>query len=257
MDVRRFMKKSSATAKAKRKYVRKARAPRVQRVGKALTQAIKSVVTKQMETKNVAKICENYVLHNSPILGGDWTYPLPPVPQGVGENQRIGDRLKPKALIVKLHVSFNSVVGGFDTIMARVHILKHKKFTSEAQLALNMPTDGLLLLNDGNGNILSYDGTLIRSQYALNTDLWTSIKTLSFPMSKDNTAPVQGAVFREFTIRIPCPKVLTYASAVATTPENFCPAMAVGYTYTDGTAPDVAGTPIVVVSQSFFTYTDA
>lgn len=224
----------------------------------AVKKIVQGMITKNEETKNTVRLLENYVLHNSPILGNDWTYPLPPVTVGTGEDERIGDRLKPKALVVKLHVAVNSALAGvgFKPVKVRVHVVKHKKFTSQAQLALNMPVDGLLLLDEGDGNIGPYDGTIENSQYSLNTDLWTAVKTLNFTIAKDNTAPTTGSAFREFTIRIPCPKTLVY-TAGALLPENFCPAMAVGYCYVDGSGPDIVNTPIMVYARSYFTYTDA
>ena len=158
----------------------------------ALKKVVTSIVRKQAETKNVMRVLDNYTLYNSAITTPDWVYPVPDILPGTAETQRVGDKIKPKALIVKLHVAFNSQVGGYETIMVRVHVVKHKKFTSQSQLALNMPVDGQKLLVDGNGAQLPYDGTIQHSQYVVNTDLWTEIKTLNFTLSKDNTAPAQG-----------------------------------------------------------------
>lgn len=234
----------------------KPKAARKPRPTKALTAAIQSVVRRQAEVKNVMRVLDNYSLFNGSITTPDWVYPLPDIVPGTAETQRIGDRVKPRSLIVKLHVAFNSLIGGFQTIMVRVHVVKHKKFTSQAQLALNMPVDGQKLLLDGNGAALPYDGTIQHTQYGLNTDLWTGIKTLNFTLSKDNTAPVQGSAFREFTIRIPCPKTLVYSDSTQTLPENFCPAMALGFTAINGSAGDPSATPVMAYSQSFLTYTD-
>lgn len=220
----------------------------------ALTRVVKKIVRGEAETKNITALLENATAHNSPITAGDWTYPLPFIPQGVGENQRDGDRVRPKALIVKLHVSFPASVGGFPPIQARVHVVKHKKFTSQPQFAAHIATENLSLLDDGGGGTSPYDGTILASQYRVNTKLFTDVKTLNFTLSRDNSAPTTGSPFREYTIRIPCPKVLVYEMG-ATLPENFCPAMAFGYTYANGAPPDTAPTP-VVWAKSFFTYTD-
>jgi len=228
------------------------------RVSKArLTKAVKAVVQSQLETKNVSKIVENLVTHNSTILTSDWVYPLPPINQGTAENERIGDRVRPKALIVKCHVSFGATTGGFPTIKCSLFTLKHKKYTSQSTLAANISTDGVLMLMDGDGNTAGYDGTLRASQYKVNTDLWTQISRKDFTLSKDAAAPTQGSCFREFTIRIPCPKTLVYTLDTDLLPQNFCPAMALGYTYVSGASPDTVNTPVVVFSQAFFTYTDA
>lgn len=221
-----------------------------------LTQMVKSIVKKQAEVKNVGKVLDNYGLHNNSITTGDWTFPLPPITQGTGETQRIGDRVMPKALVVKVHVAFNSQVGGIKSIMGRLHVVKHKKFTSQAELSTNLPVDGLKLLVDGDGSPAAYDGTIENTQYSLNTDLWTKVATRNFTMGKDNTASQTGYPFREFTIRIPCPAKLVYTDASQTLPENFCPAMAFGWTWADGTAPDPANQQVMVFAQSFFTYTD-
>lgn len=247
---------SLAGLKRRKAPVRRRRYAYKPKASAALKKVVTSIVRKQAETKNVMRVLDNYVLYNGSITTPDWVYPLPDVLPGTAETQRVGDRVKPKALIVKLHVSFNSQIGGFKTIMVRVHVVKHKKFTSQSQLALNMPVDGQKLLIDGNGAQLPYDGTIQHHQYAVNTDLWTPIKTLNFTLSKDAQAPAQGYPFREFTIRIPCPQTLVYTDSTQTLPENFCPAMALGFAYVDGSAGDPNVTPVMAYAQSFFTYTD-
>lgn len=258
-----MMTRTQSGAKKRVDYALLAKPPRAKtqrsrkpRPTKALTAAIKSVVQKQAEVKNVMRVLDNYVLYNGTIGTPDWVYPLPDVLPGTGETQRIGDRVKPKSLTVKLHVAFNSTIGGFQTIIGRIYVVKHKKFTSQAQLALNMPVDGQKLLLDGNGAVQPYDGTIENAQFGLNTDLWTNIRTVNFTLSKDNTAPVQGSAYRAFTIRIPCPQTLVYTDSTQTLPENFCPAMAIGFTSINGTTFDDNNTPVMAFAQSFFTYTD-
>lgn len=239
--------------------VRRARRGRraVVKPTKALSTVVRKLVQRNSETKNQVRMLSNYALYDFPITTADWLYPLPSLTQGTLENQRVGDSVRPKALIVKVHVAFNSQIGGFKTIKCRIHVVKHKKFTSQPTLLANMPSESAQLLSVGDGSLTSYDGTIENGQYQLNTDVWTSVKTLNFTLSKDASAPTQPAPFREFTIRIPCPKVLKYESG-SIYPENFCPALALGACYVDGTGPAIAPTtPIMMFAQSYFTYTDA
>jgi len=257
MDVRSFMKKKSSTpSKPRRRAVRVA----VTKTGKAtpaLRKAVKSIVASEMEVKKNVRLLENYVLHNSAITAADWVYPVPTLAQGSGEMNRQGDRIYPKALIVKVHVSFSSGTGGFPALNVRLHVVKHKKYTSEATLSANISTENGKLLDGGDGQTFAYDGTIASSQYPVNTEIWTPVKTINLPLSRDQTAPGgPGYNYKTYTIRIPCPKVLTY-SLGATLPDNFCPAMALGWNYIDGSGPSVLLTPVMMYAQSYFTFTDA
>jgi len=224
----------------------------------ALKTMVKKLVASTEEVNRVNSLVDNgSALYNSPITVGDVKYLLPTMVQGDTAYQRHGDRVTPKSLVVKLHVSPPTSTGGFPTIQVRVHFLKHKKFTNRATLGGNLSTEIPKLLDNGSGSQVSYDGTILPSQYQLNTDIWTDIKTLNFTISKDNTSPTTGAPFREFMVRIPCPKHLTYQDATQTDPENFCPIMVCGYMYPDGTAPDTITPKLRVVAQSFLSYTDA
>jgi len=234
------------------------RRPRVMKPSPALKSMVKSIVNSTEEVNRINSLVDNgSALYNSLISSGDVKYLLPTMVQGDTAYQRHGDRVTPKSLIVKLHVSPPTGSGGFPTIQVRIHFLKHKKFTNRATLGGNASTEVPKLLDNGSGTQLPYDGTILASQYQLNTDIWTDIKTLNFTISKDNVSPTTGAPFREFTVRIPCPKHLTYQDATAQDPENFCPIMLCGYMFPDGTAPDTVVPKLRVVSQSFFTYTDA
>jgi len=223
----------------------------------ALRKVVRDVVQGSLESKNASLIMNNQTLQNSTITPADWTYPLPSIGQGTLQYERVGDRARPKALIVKVNVSFTSTTGGFPTLKCSLFIVKHKKFTSQSTLAANLSTESPRLLMDGNGATAAYDGTIRASQYKLNTDIWTQVVRKDFTLSRDQTAPVQGNTYREFVIRIPCPKQLVYLNDTDLLPQNFCPAMALGYTYVNGTPPDTIGTPMQIFAQSFFTYTDA
>lgn len=255
-NIKKMAKSRASVRRATRGDRRPARRTLALRRG-TVRSVVKSVVQSAMEKKYTSTVIQSYVLHNSPISAGDVVYCLPPVSQGVDENQRIGDRIRPVSLIVKGLVSYNSQVGGVQALQVKAYFLNHKKYKSQATLSTNIATEINELLDDGSGNLVPYDGTIRRSMYKVNGDLWTPIKTYTFTLSKDNTSTKTGPCFRQFTLRIPCPKVLTYADAANTLPENFCPCLGIGYNYVNGTAPDTVATNIMAFAESFFTYTDA
>ena len=118
-----------------------------------------------------------------------------------------------------------------------------------------MPVDGQKLLVDGNGAQLPYDGTIQHSQYVVNTDLWTPIKTLNFTLVR--IIPRLRRGIRSVSLRFASvSQTLVYTDSTQTLPENFCPAMALGWCAVDGSAGNPALTPVMAYSQSFFTYTD-
>lgn len=118
----------------------------------AIAKVVRKVNKRDSETKQVTRVMENYTLHNSGITAPDWTYPVPPVIYGSAAQNRIGDRIRPKALIVKLHVALNSAVEAPQKpLHVRVMFAKHKKFTSELSLVPQMPVETGQLLDQGMG----------------------------------------------------------------------------------------------------------
>lgn len=67
------------------------------------------------------------------------------------------------------------------------------------------------------------------------------------------TIPYTG---REFTFNIPMPKILKYSENTDEYPANYCPFIAIGFTYMNGAFPS-AQAPLRCESSVKFTYTDA
>jgi len=90
--------------------------------------------------------------------------------------------------------------------------------------------------------------------FMMNRPLGWSVNTNQDPSAGAGfTIPYVG---RDFTFKIPMPKVLKYDKNDAEYPANYCPFVAVGFTYHNG-APPSDEKPLLCESQVTFTFTDA
>lgn len=161
----------------------KNRAPRTKRAPRAtpaLTRAITTVINRKAETKravwysgltNDGAFANNaYVAHNPLITSNstDILRLIPYVKPGTGNNQRIGDRIVPKSLVVNgaLKLSdgtINGVNAEFrDDVVVVLYVLQHK--TLKSYKSLTASNDFLQMLSTGEQDTTAFDGTVTASQ---------------------------------------------------------------------------------------------
>ena len=146
----------------------------------ALTKAIKRVVNNQSETKQVAWYSgplqngtfanASYVNHNAQISSNvsDILRLIPYINQGTADNQRIGETIVPKSLVVNGSVrlsdgTLNDVVAGFrDDIVVVLYVLQHVSLKTYTSLAsLNNFTQ---LLRTSENTTAAFTGRVVDSQ---------------------------------------------------------------------------------------------
>ena len=160
--------------------MRKPRAKRALRPTAPLTRAINTVISRKVETKravwysgltnNGAFSGTGYVAHNPLITSNatDILRLIPYVKPGTGNNQRIGDRIVPKSLMVTgaLKLSdgtINGVNAEFrDDVVVVLYVLQHKSLKSYSTLTTS--NDFLQMLSTGEQDTTAFDGTLVASQ---------------------------------------------------------------------------------------------
>lgn len=255
MDVRNFFgKKPTATKKGVVKQV----------LAAAVKTEVKRAIARDTENKQIGWAVELDTQHNSGITSAD-CYPLvQQISQGTTAQSRVGDRVKPKSLKIRGVLSFNpDDCTTSQNIYARVLILAQKNIKVGSSVA----GGGV----DANRLLKPSLVATPESQFAGNTmDLNTPINTELFRVYMDKTIKLTTSVVsgggweamplysaRWSKIIKQLPASFTYDMGNGDWANNFAPFVAVGYAYSDSTAPDVLTTKLVHNVLSVLDYEDA
>lgn len=237
--------------------------------------AVKRIVRGTQETKLVTYKAMDGVYHNSAIAADDFYRCIPAVSQGVQDWQRIGDKINPTSLVVNGYVCADRR-DALDTRPFQVRIVfwSSKSAKTIGTLTHDWQTQAawayLLRQNDESGagsGIKAYTGDhddnflpINRDKFIVHAEKRINIypqDLLSAPVTTFATEGAQGT-FKRFSVRIKCPKTLTYEQASGgNLPMNFCPMMSVGYCYMDAGAPDVINTRVLVTATAHLKYKDS
>jgi len=246
----------------RRRVVRPRRVPKsTQTLRRTVTATVKKALARAVENKHLAFPLTTeptgQELLASAIVPANVFYPMNSMNQGTASNQRIGDTIVPKSMTVKAHFSINKASGGFQSIKVYVYVLSSRQYKSVPALDANLPAELLKLLDTWNNGSVGFSGDNYIALLPVNRDRFIVHKVLKFTLTKDNTTSSDGKSYRDLSIRIPVPSHLKYDSG-SFYPQNYCPIVAVGYTYADGDAPDDPLHPNLQVDMaSFMSYEDA
>lgn len=186
------------------------------------------------------------VLHNSPIGALDCIPLVPTIAMGTESYNRIGDRLKPKALNVKGVVSLTPDTAIQKDIYVRICILSQKNVKTGSQvLASAVDTQHLLKPNNPAIPNQAFTGDTARINYPLNTDLFRVYmdKTIKLTFSASTGVESMHRQSQRWSYRFKSlPAALTFDDGNGDWANNFAPFLAIGYAFCDGTAPDIVTT---------------
>lgn len=243
------------------------------RTGVTLAQAVKTIVKGQAETKYVARSpINNFGYENDIPSLGEWTVALPPVTQGPGEIQRIGDKMSPVSHRTKLNIriantntsgSGDPPVYGANTTPLDItvyivygYIKSLKTYqgstavsglstvvqgSTEATLAMSN------LLDKGDGTYVTFDGSAPNAMLPFNKTL-VDMKIKKVRLHKpagwvnsganavDPSAKEQssdGIHARDVTLKWSPPAKMLFNLDTDVYPNNYAPVFAVGYVYND------------------------
>lgn len=225
---------------------------------------MKKLIARETENKMVGARIETNVLHNSAIGGADPRAVIPQVTQGVASYQRIGDKIKPKSLVVKGILAPSAEQPDNQPLYVRVLILAQKSIkVGQFVNGGNVNVDQLLRPNSAvaPNDQIAYSGTTHNINDPVNTDLFRVYmdKTILLcPVDQTkSTETLQASVRRwKYTFK-KLPSTLSFDEANADWPNNFAPFVAVGYAYADGTSPDVIQLRVNSTIDSYLTFEDA
>jgi len=232
------------------------------------------LVTKMIDGKIEDKVISqrrSIALHNSSITTGDCITLVPAVPQGTADWQRIGDKIKPKYLRVDVECALNydptnqtpALGGGFAFSGNRFQSPLVARLICFTQADIKTATTGSAvdtgsLLRGDNGVNVGYTGTNGDNLRPINTGKFRVLKDKKFELVPIPGPTVDGVyktnVRMSFKLK---PPTFKYDSTTGDIPLNYCPFIAVGYNYPNGSPADVVSTALTMIVISTLVYEDA
>jgi len=238
--------------------------------------AVRKIIDSNQETKQAFHTTgPSLVLYNSGIdSSGDMSQILPAISQGLDANNRIGEQIRAKSLNVKGYIRLNVNDVAESTKLTNVIVrmmvvsLKVRSAFPDAQGS----TAQLQSLLKKGGTTTGFSGVLSDIYAPINTDLWTVHHDKKFYLSQSyvnvtGASPPTATIAQDisktvkfFNFNVKCKnKVLKYDEDTASNiyPTNFAPMILLGYSYLDGSSPDVLLTNVGLSYDSVLNYEDA
>lgn len=221
----------------------------------ATVATVKKLINRTREVKLIGQVLttQQQAFINSP---GMFLPLIPALAQGDTDNQRTGNKIRPRGLRVAVTVTYgDSPVTPIasNVIYFRILALSDKKMR-HIPLAIAQ-TDPSHLLDSGTGEhaylarIQDYQAPVNPEAYTLHKDIRGQF---TFGTSEINPRKSYTYVFN-----IKCPKVLDYLDN-QTFPSNFAPMIVMGYSFADGTIPGTDQfTPVKMDLATTLYYDDA
>jgi len=229
---------------------------------------VRKMLDKRIEDKRVGWLLENGVNHNSAIGTADClplVQEITPLDAAAGDTstQRIGDRIKPKSLVVRGVVSVSDAQADTKNLYVRIVIAAQKDVkVGSSVTAGNVDVAHLL-----KPAYIGSPGQVETSFAGRTSDIYAPINTDKFrvyydkvhllcPASNQTVENTRGSY--RWTYRFKdLPAALTYDAGNGNWANNFAPFCALGYAYADGSSPDVATLRVTSTYSSMFTFEDA
>jgi len=286
--------KIKITRKYQKKAKPKSKAPA--KLSAPVTAAVKQIVRGDLENKYLT-LFPGYVNAISPglawaaqgtgilqvpavrnsALGINIVPLLPPLSQGVQQNQRIGDKVRPVSLKVDFTVSFDGRNVNSNVLACRLMCLKDKSIKTIKDLIFSATQPGTpvdqQLMDYGNGVNGGYNGLPYDQHWRINTERYSVISDLKFELRKSfgqtphatNSVPYAGSLqftdstmTRQFSVTVPTPQTLLYSNDLDLYPTNFAPFWCIGFSQPDGDGTvDYLANAIMVNYTTHFVYEDA
>jgi len=263
------------TQRNRRNATRKAStAPRKMKVTPSISKPVAAAIAKEVK-KDINKFTEtkyNSIIgsaaYNNSIGSAD-AYPLlPPIAQGNDDFERVGSKITPVYLRVKIALQPRDASlylnQALPPISVRVLILQQKDVRLSTQLPAAFSYNALLDDRVGTSTARQYTGDFSKldNLAQINKDLFHVYYDKKVKFHGENTSGNTGAVMtmldraRYLYATIKLPK-LFYDSYTSTTyPTNAAPFISFGFVHEGATAPSVIATPLQVNWISTLYYKD-
>lgn len=243
---------------------------------KGLVRQVKQIVHSLTENKQAYTTSGNTLIKfNSGIDSTADIMPiLPAIGQSVLDNGRIGDQIRAQMLNVKGYVKLDinevSDSSKLPNVAVRMMIVSIKNKPSYADVTASGAIFATLLKKGG--TTTGFTGLLSDLHAKINTDVFTIHHDKKFYLRQDFINAIGPSVpsqyvsqdisntIKFFNLNVRCKnRLLRFDEDVSSGnwPVNFCPFLIMGYTYLDGSAPDVVDTKVGLSYDSYFSYEDA
>lgn len=225
----------------------------VGRVNKTAAKAITAIVQKELHKASEDKYATAYNATTYPIAqqytagiltAADFKPVLPPVYQGVKMNQRVGNKLTPKALVIKFTMVMTGAptTNSSDVLWGRLFVVSHKSLRDHSSFSA-LANPSTLLLLDGE-NEVAYKGIPGDNNIRVNRRQWTvhADKLMKFqrgfgtlPQAANVVPWIGDQIYtsplctHQVSVRVPLPKELLYKDFNEQFPTNAYPTFAFGY----------------------------
>lgn len=234
---------------ARRRYVRKGN-----RVSNKFAKRVLAVVRRTEETKYVANDFDSQgVAHPTSwnptpnmVSIGSIVPAIPQLGAGVGDFQRVGQKISPVSISCNLRIGFNPTDLSANSLIGVIYYGTSKGAkTWEGQI----PLSSVAMLDNGDGTNVGWTG--LRNQLNLPIDrTLVTLKRITFRLSKTagiqnsdmglpatvpgNYATSNGLSEKSFNLRFRAPRVLSYNQQTDLYPQNYAPFYFVGFCHADG-----------------------
>jgi len=257
---------------------RRAAARKVPKTKQAQVALIKSVISREIETKFRSQAPVIKVGYNGTIDNSDIISLLPRlVQQQPGSAgciyEREGSKISPKKLNIKCMVNLTEGLSRSTNIVVCYYVLTHKSFKHFPDLATQQNIATALFKTGDSNETFGFDGQYLNSTFPINDAEYVVLKQGKFLLGK-NTGAIQDSttagnqpVYGNHTCKllnfdVKCPSKLVYdqdsnSPRLVYYPNNFAPFMVMGYYHQDQSATDEVNTDITVTLRHSLFYDDA
>jgi len=225
---------------------------------------VKRMLSKDHENKSVGYIVEDAVAHNSAISSADCEPLIGEIAQGTDSFNRIGDKVRPKSLMVRGTIALNGgVTGGFTRVplQVRVLILSAKDIKVGSQVLTNaVDTGHLLEPNIAVANEVDYSGSTINALFPVNRDAFRVYYDKTFTLCGPEPEGVEAVTkfCANWSYRFKkLPASLTFDNGNGDWANNFAPFVAIGYSYPDGSSADTLSRRLISTVYSKLEFEDS
>lgn len=243
-----------------------------------LYRMIQSMMNRNVETKYVANNYNSQSVDLGPLWFaspnivnvGSFNPAIPQMTQGVGDFQRVGNKVAPKTISVTLKVGFNALDLSANSLIGVIYYGTDRVSKTWQN---NNPVTSASILDNGDGTDVTWAGLRNQLNLPIDNKLY-NMKKITFRLSKSggiqnndiggvatqpgNFSTSNGLSEKSFLLKFKAPKVLTYNLQGDVYPVNFAPFYYIGFCHADGSALTAADRELVnVSSKAHMWYKDA
>lgn len=259
----------------KRPTVRNPRGPKT-KLSKPTATAVRRIAKAVIRKEAEDKMCGLRFTHsfNSSISSASECYSLVgQIVQGDDINQRVGDKIRGKYLIVRGKVQYDGGLGASVPFVppstVRLMILSQKNIKLATDVATRVDTGHLLKDGYGSGGTaFAYTGGEFDNLTPINREIFKVHMDRKVKFNWINQQGLTSGVpnvewqsgnerTKYFYCKIKCPKTLVFDDGSVNVPNNFAPFFCMGAVCDDGASPWTVNTPYRVSVSAILHYEDA